>query len=664
MRKGIGILGVLILVASSSFFVDIRPGQAASLAAGGGSFAWDGKDPFHQPAATSDYTGSGDVDGDGAFTAADLTLAQRMAGGLAAPNVRADVNGDGAVDSEDALLIQEALAGGRLPAWWNQLASRAERDAWVTRVLALDLTNQHPYFDQWFVCYDFAVQLFLHAAFDRADLLDTQYDGGQTFFNLPMYMVSISSPGFGHAIDAILVGDDPLSFADWRFIEPQTDQDFNWDSRPVGTQVNVNVQDQVASNHASISTRVVFAKTETGWVLTSYSPDLLLSRGQPTSQAPDNHADLWNPRVLPLGSGLLFYERAREDLTRTTDIFMAGLPFVDPSDGSPLVGGAQYSRLLDAAIGPDGKVYLLWKGKPDYNPGIFQAVLDPRTSSLVDTRRVVSNDPFVRMGRIVALPNGDLYAFWLKNPAVRDDASRGIYWTRLKFGDTVWEAPEKLSTPNDTYPEWPGWVSRDLLRYHFDVAVLANGDMWVAWAEPRFDSDQSDLYTVLFEQGAPGAPVDIGTDDVRGVALAVDSTGVAHLAYWLGKRQDQYGAEGRGNLVTREYLGGAWSEPQMLDDSGGACCARMAAGAHGDVYLVWERETQGAVAPVWREFSHGAWSPAQTLEVRAGAQAWYPGVAVFPGERPVFYWSARSADEVSLQTTALNWPVFLPAVIR
>ena len=74
-----------------------------------GGRAWDGNNSFHQPAATTDYYGSGDVDADGTLTAADVTLAQDMVDGLRDPSSRADVDGDGAVDANDVSLLNSAL---------------------------------------------------------------------------------------------------------------------------------------------------------------------------------------------------------------------------------------------------------------------------------------------------------------------------------------------------------------------------------------------------------------------------------------------------------------------------------------------------------------------------------------------------------------------------
>jgi hypothetical protein len=43
-----------------------------------------------------------------------------------------------------------------------------------------------------------------------------------------MYTASTFAPGWGHTINAILTGDNPLNFDDWLFLEPQ----YDWTVKP------------------------------------------------------------------------------------------------------------------------------------------------------------------------------------------------------------------------------------------------------------------------------------------------------------------------------------------------------------------------------------------------------------------------------------------------
>ena len=612
--------------------------------------AWDGNNPFHQPATTTDYYGSGDANGDGVIDTGDVSRAQDMVDGVADMNARADVDGDGDVDAVDVSLIEGARLGGTLPGWWNQLTSRVEREHWVDRVLALDQTDAHPY-AYWWQCAKSSAQLFTHSTLYRGDISRTHYDGGQTRFNIPMYTVGV----YGHAINGILVGDDPLSFDDWRFVEPQTDLDVTpgmWDM-PYGA-VRVDTPEEIYVSGHTVVMKVTFTVSTTGWTLDDYDPSLILHRPTPTTQTPDNRPDFWNPTIVPVGSGAILFERHRDDLTRTVDIHLSGLPYIDPPDGTPLVFSSHTSRLLDVSQGYDGSIHLLWKGKDDYTPGVFHGRLDIATGEITGTTRVSAGSRMPLMGRLFAVPEDEVHVFWLEG---RSNASHphlpGVYWS--KWTETGWQAEQNL-TP-DTYHnlyDYLSWGDHSSIPYFFDVAVYGN-DIVLAWAERQGVSTHEALLRHRVYDGSWGTPTTVESTNVRGLDLAADSDGGLHMAYWLGAG-GVYG-EGRGNLLHRTYDGAVWSTPQTVDASGNAAHPRMAAGADGELYLVWEREVEEQVFPVWNRYRDGAWSVSQALDVRAGAQAWYPTVDALADSSLQFAWSSRSDDRVTIETLNVT-PVY------
>ena len=69
---------------SSGSFATPHVSQTGPLVSGPpyGGRLWNGNNPFHQPAATTHYYGSGDVDNDGTLASLDVSWAQEMADGL------------------------------------------------------------------------------------------------------------------------------------------------------------------------------------------------------------------------------------------------------------------------------------------------------------------------------------------------------------------------------------------------------------------------------------------------------------------------------------------------------------------------------------------------------------------------------------------------------
>ncbi|MCD4831270.1 MAG: hypothetical protein K8R02_05595 [Anaerohalosphaeraceae bacterium] len=643
----------------------IIPGTVAFGAMGPyGGRLWTGNNPFHQPAETTDYYGSGDVDNDGNLTAADVTLAQAIADGCEPPVSRADVDGDEDVDNDDVVLINAAVGGGTLDGWWNSLTTRSQRNDWVDKFLAIDQTSEHCGLN-WFMCNSFASQTFMHGAFYRGDLNTTLYDGGQTFFNVPMYYVTLSH---GHAINAILVGDDPLDFDDWRFIEPQTDQTAlpgqdtgGLVSMRYGDTVGIVVPSFIGKGHILSNDKVVFYVYQSGdtygWDLVSNSGDLILTRPVMPSITPDNRPDLWNPRIMPTEKKMVLFDSCRDDMTRMTDIHLAELPLSDHPQGIPLTMSEEYSRLLDVFKEPNETIHLLWKNKDEAltfgyyyfeKPGVFHGILDPN-GQLTNATRVSTGTRMVRMGRVVVV-DGETHIFWLEEYS--DDFDAGIWWTR--WTGSEWQAEQNIAPGDVSCPS--DWNYRDFLRYYFDVDIAANDDVVLAYAE-RTSGEYANLCSRNYAGGAWGSENIIKNDHIGGVDILTDSDGVIHLAYWQGKFNRNIWTYLHKCVSTDN--GSSWLSDEVID--GGyaedARCPRMARAATGGISMLWEKKlgnnSGDPVVPKWSNCVGGQWYSHRQLPVRSGAIAWYPTAQQLDDGSVMAAWSSRSDDLATIETMGL-----------
>ena len=108
--------------------------------------------PFVQPNdSTLNWYGSGDANGDDTLTWDDVTRMQDLIDGtFTDPDDsrlydRADVNGDQVIDALDRSMLEEHLNTEPLfqPHWyWNKLKTRAEREEWLLKMMAIDKTNE------------------------------------------------------------------------------------------------------------------------------------------------------------------------------------------------------------------------------------------------------------------------------------------------------------------------------------------------------------------------------------------------------------------------------------------------------------------------------------------------------------------------------------------
>ena len=610
---------------------------------------WNGHDPFNQPVNTTDYYGSGDIDLDGSITNNDVYLASQIAQGNANPTVRADVDGNGIIDNQDVTLIQAAVNGTALPAWWNKLASTAARNSWIDRVLAVDPTNNHPYDFRFWTCGEFATQLFLRGATYGFDIIGSHYTYGQTVFNIPTYVVA--EVGFPHAINAVLVGDDPLTFNDWRFIEPQSDATVEpgmWDM-PFGIEVWLEVPESIAFGSSSANfLPIKFAVQTGGTVLKEFDNRLVLHRDAPPPSTVQNQANMWNPRIVRSDPPLLLYERTRDDLSRVTDIHVTDLLASDLSHGSPLVEDAEFSNLLDVFIDATNQVHLLYRGKPNYHPGIFHAFLDSSNRVLRNVSRVAEESSSIaNMGRVLKTPDGKMHTFWLSND--------GVYWSYQIISG--WATPQKILA-------FPGVMacashaSRDLRHSYFDAAVTNDGDILLV--SPADGWDAKTLLQLRYHNGSWGTPQSIEKVEdplfFAGVSLLEDADGLLHLAYWCGNNPFSGPIEsfGFGPLRHRTSTGGVWSSSEDLDpDKAGF--PRMSLGDDGTVYTVWSRyqDDHRRAVPVLRSWHNGVWDSVSMLSIAEGTEAWYPVVEAYKRGSVEVAWCERSSGGVTISRRSI-----------
>ena len=210
--------------------------------------------PFAQPNDTTlAYYGSGDSDGNNILNQDDLDLMSVKSGQVD----QADVDGNGiSFETSDYTFLFEHINNGiYLPQnnWANSNLTPEQRKDWVKKMLIIDKTDTLHYVSGEFECGNFSTQTIINF-YGFSELKDStiaskflKYNlNNNGKFNLPVYDVAIRAPPewswAAHAINACLIGDDPLNFDDWYFFEPQNDQEVTpgyW-SMPENSKVTIN----------------------------------------------------------------------------------------------------------------------------------------------------------------------------------------------------------------------------------------------------------------------------------------------------------------------------------------------------------------------------------------------------------------------------------------
>lgn len=221
-----------------------------------------------------EWYGSGDVNLDGKIDNSDL---EAMNQGV--QNNMSDIDGDGIKSTQnDKNILSEYINEQReyLPGHWNELKTPEEREAWFSKMIAInDGLNGIP--PGW-VCADYINQMNLDfyglSNYNQALIQgfispETNVDSVSKF-NVPVYHFgTTNTSGFSHAVGGVLVGRrvnpdsvslNPLDFRDWYFIGYNNDErvfpgNFNMDpNHPVEMKKLAYIKNPINGQNVFTST--------------------------------------------------------------------------------------------------------------------------------------------------------------------------------------------------------------------------------------------------------------------------------------------------------------------------------------------------------------------------------------------------------------------------
>lgn len=268
--------------------------------------------PFVQPNDTTmNWYGSGDANNDGKVDKKDIGRMDSVANKIFTDkkdrrlNDRTDVNGDGVVDSKDKKILEDYLNGTilYLPGQWNKLPTRAEREDWLKKMLAIDKTDTLAWIKDEWNCNAFTLQTYInfhgHNGFIPSKF-DTTNKGR---FNLPVYCVRIVNKGFPkssiaylHEFNWAFMGDDALNYSDGKPIEPQTDEEVKiggWNLSKDSAEVRIrSPSDFWEDGSFKPNDFLKFAIKDSIPSLLWYDPNLQLTRDTDTPVVEEKHENV------------------------------------------------------------------------------------------------------------------------------------------------------------------------------------------------------------------------------------------------------------------------------------------------------------------------------------------------------------------------------------
>jgi len=191
----------------------------------------------HPNDTTKNYYGSGDINKDNVITWEDASRLDSLIKETFSDPLddrlldRADINGDNQRTLQDKQTLDSLINKqiNYLPSNWNKLDS-LEKTNWFEKMAIIDQTDTIALGS---LCYELSVPFTInfHGFESLANGVGDDFPwkfSKNNRFNIPVYAVSTTaSSGNPHAINGVLIGDNPFDFNDWYFIEPRNDNRVN-----------------------------------------------------------------------------------------------------------------------------------------------------------------------------------------------------------------------------------------------------------------------------------------------------------------------------------------------------------------------------------------------------------------------------------------------------
>lgn len=597
------------------------------------SWGWDGLDPFSRPSATTAYYGSGDIDLDGMVSASDLEQLRAALRGERSPHARMDADGDGAVTAQDEALLQAGLGGATRPSDWDRLVGPEARRTWLKRMVAVDPGNLHPYSTLWQQCVGFSTQLYLRFSGGDADLFATEFSASGAEFDLPMYCVSIVGPTLAHAINAVLVGDDPTRFTDWMFIEPQNDSEIPHASRwfPTGATVTLYVPKHLQWVGHEKDERVVFQINPSGPELVRVDSRLIRQRPRPEPAGPPPPRAFTGatPLLLARDRGTLITEaRSTDGWGRPCLVAMAN-PFSPDARPKELATNAYLLRPLASVPLGEGQDYLLWRSDEGARRFLNGAILSRDLDRMGRPERIAT-DRSVLAARVEQTRDGTLHVVWLEVKTTADHPHpSGLYWTQRR--GTAWSTPQRIVEVDRDLDPWQFDHVPDARRHFFDLCRSANDQLVLGWVRRTGTFAKPQVQERRYQQGWTDSRVIADLDGpTAGLDLFGDTAGGVHLAYWSGLSQLN-GNQGRGTIRYRRGEGENWSAEETVGQDAEGFGPRLVERPDGRMGMVWDQRADGRSRVAWSERTSAGWLPLRLLPAPRAHSSRNPQVARLEG---------------------------------
>jgi hypothetical protein len=635
-------------------------------------YTW--QNPFIQPLQISDFYGSGDVNSDGVIDIADHELLLQIIANQYPENIRCDVDGNGVINITDKVILLDNIQNGTpLPSSWNFMPNNIARTEWIQKMLSIDKVDEFIYEYYYYQCLNTSHELYFQFTQYLSDVyynpifpLNTVYNGGQSIYNLPVYIVIISSPELNHAINCILVGDDPLNFSDWLFFEPVNDQIVlpNTLNLSIGSNIYIDAINTPTAEVNTYHRLVKFTVGESGFVLSEYNPELVLTRPTPEAIVPENKIYQWYPNLLVNDSAYILYDQMRDDMTRRTDIFIKN---TQTGESVPITMMDETSLLLDYVAGEGGNIHLLFSCRQTKKPGVYYGIYNINSRTFTQVKRISDLESRVVPSGKLILNEEEVNAFWFLSPFYNDmPAPGGIYYNHCSGG--IWSSEELVFPIN--YPVFSlSFLTQSIFPYLMEGTLLNDGNVLLVTQSVNNESlpGYSDIVFIK-SNGSDWAIDSLNYPlDYSGVIRSMDMTYDGNRLDLVFTNPWSWSTNEDPAIchVISDDNGQSWHGLTIIDSSpvisdNNVFTAPRLIRHEESLYLTYiNRDDPSKI--VWRKYENNQWQFKNYIELPQNQYPWFPQIDFLPSNELLFAWSNSSEGRIDLKQQKINCNLGAPA---
>ncbi len=300
------------------------------------------------------------------------------------------------------------------------------------------------------------------------------------------------------------------------------------------------------------------------------------------------------------------------------------------------------SRAQDIAVDEQLSAVVVWEAVEDSGVTTILANRYTRRDLWGTPEPIDDGSGVVSSPKVALDADGNAFAVWERNI---DTFTQNIWTNRYDVDALAWGTPELLQTGVPEDARLPA------------ITADRDGNATAIWVELDPLSGRQVIRAIRYEPGSGWGEAETIARPVTLIAAAQTAIGSDDAGAVIAMWDPPAGPSGQGGRVlwsNRYVPGTGWGEPVEVksDSLTRADVFRLAVGANGDAFAVWEQDNDDELEPrldVWSaRFSGDEWGAPERIDAADGGDTRAPEIAVDGSGTAYAVWSQADPDFLNI----------------